>query len=287
MSTDLSKFKKQVRDPARSERLDQLTTHRLNILIIEDDEQSQKMLEFILKGAGHAVKFGFSGIDAVEMVKTGEFDLVLMDIQMPLMDGFEATRRIRQWEKRNKHLAIVGLTAISETEHKSCLQAGMDDVISKPFDLQELHDLFAVCVDQKKLTKKEMPVISNDPPTRPSIIDVQGAIKRFAGDRETYAMLLNEFILSLSGKFEELTRDYEASNWQRLSSHVHNLKGLSANFGATELSLKVFEMEQYIDESRYDQTLQKLNEIDASIQNLRNEALAFLTNLSTDKGKFI
>lgn len=278
MSKEIDSIPKLTEYPSTPEELHQTTGHRLNILIVEDDDQGQRMLKLILSKTGHNLKFEFNGVDAVQSVKSEDFDLVLMDIQMPQMGGLEATRLIREWEKGKKHTAIVGLTAIPESEHRNCIQAGMDDVIAKPINMEILHEVFKACSEQKRVKIKKTTASPNVQSAHPSVLDAQGAIKRFAGDQENYTKLLDEFVLSLSGKFESLVNDFQTGNWKSLSKHAHNLKGLSANFGASDLARKAFELDQCINENRRDEARQRLDEIDISIQNLRVEVLSFLKN---------
>ena len=268
---DFGRVQKQGNDPSKPDKFDKLALEGLNILIVDDDEQNQRMLELILKYVGHVVKFASNGIDAVEKVKSNAFDLVLMDVQMPLMDGLEATRRIREWEDGNKHLAIVGLTAVIDSEFKRCLQAGMDDVISKPFDTARFHEIISTRTNCKRIGSGE-----NNQSAGSAILDVETAVKRFAGDRENYIALLDEFIVSLPEKFKKLTYACEICDWKNLSGQAHNLKGLSANFGAMELSGKIFELEQRLIGGQYDQVEHDLNEIIVSFQSLQAEALAFI-----------
>lgn len=284
MSIDFSRDQKQTSDPSKPERLDQLSMPRLNILIVEDDDISQRLLKLMLRNIDHDVKYASNGIEAVQIVKSNEIDLVLMDVQMPLMDGLEATRQIREWESGKKHLTIVGLTAILDSAYGICLQAGMDNIISKPFDMEQLHEVIDACMNKKMIAVNKTANASGNQLSGSSILDVQGAVKRFAGDQENYTILLDEFILSLSGRFEELINACESGRWRELSNHAHNLKGLSANFGAGELSRKAFELDQCVKEGRYDQAKQKLGEIESSVKNLRAETLAFSTNLSSNKG---
>jgi two-component system, sensor histidine kinase and response regulator len=247
----------------------------LKILIVDDDEQSLRMLNIILRHEGHLVKTASNGVEAVDAVKSNELDLVLMDVQMPLMDGFEATRQIRSWEGQDSHLAIVGLTAVLDSEFQKCLTSGMDGIISKPFDTEEFHDLIADFVNKNRvLTKPKSAVDAVNLP----ILDVQGAVKRLAGDEENYKLLLEEFVESLTGKFEELVGDFESSNWQSLSRRAHNLKGLSAGFGAVELSRRALELDQYVNEDQYELAREKLMELGMSIAPLKVEALNLFGN---------
>jgi CheY-like chemotaxis protein len=242
----------------------------LKILIVDDDDQSLRMLSLILGHEGHHIKTASNGLEAVEAVKLNELDLVLMDVQMPLMDGLDATRQIRVWEGQESHLAVVGLTAVLDSEFQKCRQAGMDGIIAKPFDTEEFHDLITSFVNKKRASTKQKTEgnLVNLP-----VLDAQGAIKRFAGDEENYKLLLEEFVLSLPKKFEELVGDFEASNWENLSRRAHNLKGLSAGFGALELSRKALELDDLVNENQHDLAREKIIELGASIASLKMEAL--------------
>lgn len=120
-----------------------------HVLLVEDNPAQVALTEAIVHSAGLTVKVASNGADAVEAIKEGTFDLILMDFHMPLLTGGEATMQIRKWEKVEQRLPIpiVGITA-SAMPHEidRCLAAGMDRVITKPFDVQMLLDLLkAVC----------------------------------------------------------------------------------------------------------------------------------------------
>jgi len=242
----------------------------LKILVVDDDDENQRILEIILKRLGHNVLFASNGSEAVEIVKSQQADFVLMDVQMPVMDGIEATRQIREWEDGKAHLPIVGVTAVFNLQHKSCLQIGMDYIISKPYDISKFQEVIEVCTGYKS-TAETRSVDSVEPqPTDPPILDVSGAVKRFAGDRENYLEILNDFSLSLPGRLEELINDFTAGGWQSLSDHAHNLKGLSASLGAIKLSRNALELEQQIKAGWHGNVEVKLNEIGDNISALQS-----------------
>ncbi|HSA60275.1 MAG TPA: response regulator [bacterium] len=112
----------------------------LHILLAEDTPVNQVVTVTILEKRGHRVTVARNGLEALEMIRKGNFDLVLMDVQMPLMDGLEATRRIRELEKTaGKHIPVIAMTAhaLSDDREKA-LKAGMDDYLTKPIDTQKL-----------------------------------------------------------------------------------------------------------------------------------------------------
>jgi CheY-like chemotaxis protein len=112
-------------------------------LVAEDNPVNQQVVVLILKKAGHSVVLASNGAEAVDASALEPFDLIFMDVQMPVMDGYEATRAIREREEpTNQHTPIVALTAhATKGERETCLQAGMDDYLSKPIRTRELHEM--------------------------------------------------------------------------------------------------------------------------------------------------
>jgi two-component system sensor histidine kinase/response regulator len=117
----------------------------LKLLLAEDNKVNQMLAVALLRKRGYDVSVADNGQQAVELVKQGDFDLVLMDVQMPKMDGFEATAAIRNWEPEGgKRLPIIAVTAHAmEGDRSRCLDAGMDDYVSKPIDPEELEAAIA------------------------------------------------------------------------------------------------------------------------------------------------
>jgi len=113
----------------------------LEILLVEDNKVNQKLALRLLERLGCQARVAESGIEALELLDTQKFDLILMDCQMPLMDGYEATRRIREREHSNRHIPIVAITANAmESDLEKCLEAGMDSYLTKPIDFNKLRD---------------------------------------------------------------------------------------------------------------------------------------------------
>ncbi len=116
--------------------------------MVEDNLVNQKMATLILEKKGHSVVVANNGLDGVEKHKTGDFDLILMDVQMPEMDGLEATRAIRESEKETgKQIPIIAMTAHAfKKDEEACLEAGMNAYVSKPISksllFETMQDLF-------------------------------------------------------------------------------------------------------------------------------------------------
>jgi CheY-like chemotaxis protein len=111
----------------------------LHILVADDNLVNQKVAERMLERLGHTVALANDGKEALSAIKTASFDLIMMDVQMPEMDGLEATRRIREWEAGKTRIPIIALTAHAMDSHRQeCLAAGMDSFLAKPILLEAL-----------------------------------------------------------------------------------------------------------------------------------------------------
>lgn len=118
-----------------------MVSHRL-VLLVEDSIVNQKLMGLMLKNEGCQFSLAANGVEAVNLVQDRRFDLILMDIQMPLMDGLEATRSIRRYELEvGQHTPIVAVTAGMDRD--SCLEAGMDDYIAKPVRVELLREILS------------------------------------------------------------------------------------------------------------------------------------------------
>ena len=120
-----------------------LSFRRLRILLAEDNPVNQRLSVHMLEKMGHLVAVAQTGKEALDALQTGKFDLVLMDLQMPEMDGFAATREIRTAEQgRQDHIPVIAMTAHAmKGDREECLAAGMDDYLAKPINSEELHQV--------------------------------------------------------------------------------------------------------------------------------------------------
>jgi len=142
----ISRSEKDVSSPDSFDKKPEVTKEtfiKLNILLAEDNEINQKIIQYSLTNAGYEVDIAHNGQEAIDKYHEGEYDLVLMDVQMPVLDGFEATAHIREIEStvlnNSKHIPIIALTANAmKGDREKCLDAGMDEYLSKPFTPNDL-----------------------------------------------------------------------------------------------------------------------------------------------------
>lgn len=120
---------------------------RLKILLVEDNILNQRIVTLTLKKFNHEVTIANNGVEAIDHFKERNFDVVLMDIMMPVMDGLEATVKIREIETQNnmdRRTPIIALTANTmDNDREKCLSYGMDEFMSKPFDIEKLNSIFS------------------------------------------------------------------------------------------------------------------------------------------------
>ena len=118
---------------------------KLAILLVEDNDLNQRLMKISLSRYHYDVTVAVNGLEGVQMFKNQKFDLILMDIMMPVMDGFEATNEIRILESQDKslgHTPIIAFTANTiNNDREKCVNGGMDDIIEKPFDINKFREI--------------------------------------------------------------------------------------------------------------------------------------------------
>lgn len=209
---------------------------QLKILVVDDDMLNQSMMRVLLTREGHQVDLASNGLEALEQVKLSRYDIVLMDLQMPVMDGIEASRAIRQWENGGRHTFIVALTASFFPEEGNILyEAGIDNYISKPFDLEHIRRLLKYGFQSHLSDSSNHPITDHE--TRlEQVLDTQKGIVQIGGDAETYLELLGDFIRELPERAKAIQNMFATRDFTGLSRAAHNLYGVAANLGAFQLS---------------------------------------------------
>ncbi len=224
----------------RRERL--LTRHTLRekkrsvrVLLVEDNPVNRAVALRLLERAGHTVTIARNGREAVDRVRAEAFDVVLMDVQMPEMGGFEATGLIREREKTTGgHLPVIAMTAHAmKGDRERCLAAGMDGYVSKPIQPAELFE----AIDGLARTKTAPG--PSAPRMRPAaartlepVVDRQALLGRLEGDTQLLTEIVDLFIQSAPRLMREMKKCLTARDAQGVARAAHTLKGAVANFGA-------------------------------------------------------
>ena len=217
------------------------------ILLAEDNPVNQKLAIKLLEKHGHQVTVAENGLLAVEAWRNGQFDLILMDMMMPRMDGLEATRRIREIEREeanrvNSHTPIIAMTANAMTgDRERCIEAGMDSYVSKPVKPELLYqeiDLILRDAAKRNLSQDNItPGGQSAMPLLPRhedlpIFDRADALSRIADDEELLATLLEMFAADAPSYLDEIDTALSNQDWPRLLRAGHTLKGVFATFSA-------------------------------------------------------
>lgn len=251
------------------------------ILLVDDDELSRRMMGLLLSEKGYNYDTASNGVEALEAVQAKFYSLVLMDIQMPLMDGFEATSKIREWESPNQHVPIVALTAmLLEDEIRKCLSVGMDDCIAKPFNTEILFNLIENYVNQSNRTDSQKDLHKSAIADKLEMLDIQEALPRFSRDVEIYSDFLNEFIDNLPQRIDQFRTAFLSGDFKKLADSAHNLKGISASMGAKQLSNLSQKLDQKSQDGDPVVIQQALEEIENHIHVFRDEAIGILSGFT-------
>jgi two-component system sensor histidine kinase/response regulator len=261
------------------------------VLLVEDNEINQQVAMEILESAGLNVSLASDGREAVNAVKATDYDAVLMDVQMPVMDGYTATREIRNLESTRpkgssqaeiRNVPIIAMTAhaMAGDEEKS-LGAGMNDHVTKPIDSDQL---FATLKKWIRPSKKQ--AATRQPQTTPERADLAqsapdpeelpeslpgfelaSGLGRLRGNKRLYRKLLLDFGARYTGIAAEIRAALDAKDWEQAHSLIHNIKGLAGNLAATRLQTAAVELEKLV---KGEQKVASKKQVDPKFRELEN-----------------
>lgn len=225
-------------------------TRFFKILIAEDIKENADLATIRLTQQGHSVLVVKNGQEAVDAFSEQSYDLILMDIHMPDMDGFEATRIIRKLESENQQrIPIIALTAsIMTDEHQKCLDAGMDKVVGKPVQFDELFSVLEQIVPEnigQPITNMKIVVDSTDElilPVSLNGIDVKKGLNTWQ-DKRSYAKALKAFSLKFKESPQQLEKLIKNGNTAAAYELSHALKGVSGNLSILEVERLAIEID--------------------------------------------
>ena len=223
------------------------------VLLAEDNPVNQNVAEAMLIKLGLEIEIAHNGKQAVDLVSKNNYDIILMDCQMPVMDGLEATALIRKQLKNNAQLPIIAITAnASENDRINCLNAGMDDFLSKPYSVDQLRQIISRWLPKEKVglmgTEPEIAEIehpTNDTPVlNPERLDQIRSLDT-SGEHKLVHKILRTFLESADGYVHQLQQAIVNGDADNLYRSAHTLKSSSANIGAESLSMIFKQLEGY------------------------------------------
>ena len=220
---------------------------RLRVLLAEDNPVNQLLARTVLEKQGHEVVVAQNGREALARVEVETFDVVLMDVQMPEMDGLTATRAIRDVEAgTGKHLPIVGVTAHAmKGDRERCLAAGMDGYVSKPIRPEALFAAIEEAV--RSHPPAAAPHAEAPSPADGVVLDATALVALISGDRQLLKELVDLFVEDSTRRLEEIRSSLASGDTESLHRAAHTLKGSAGSIcgrRTAEVALRVEDLAQ-------------------------------------------
>ena len=211
--------------------------HKLNVLLAEDNSVNQTLVKGLLTKFGHSIEVAQNGLEAVEKWHAGRYDLILMDVDMPVLNGYAATEQIRQSEQANpeQHIPIIGLTAhVVEGTREKCLAAGMDGYLSKPINIEALW---------RELNKLGQAIRTDEPPAPTinyalAVADFNKTRRNVDDDRAIFEKIVELFLTENPLHIQKIKQAATQNSTDQIRTSSHTLRGMLGIFAA-EKSMKI------------------------------------------------
>ncbi len=233
------------------------------ILVTDDNEMNQLVAATILQNFGAEITEAFNGAEAIERMKETVFDLVLMDVQMPVMDGFEATKIIR--ESISKTLPVIALTAFAiNGDNQKCIAAGMNDYLSKPFEESQLLNIISKWLGKSLQSEKN---ILQPPAGEKALYDLTKLNEIARNNKVFIDKMINLFIDQVPAAVEEIQAAYLDKNFDVVKRTAHRIKPSIDNMGIGTLKAEVREIEALaIENQNSPKLIQLIQQLDSTIK---------------------
>ncbi|MBL4651850.1 MAG: PAS domain S-box protein [Flavobacteriales bacterium] len=254
--------------------------HSLNVLLVEDNPVNQMVTNDLLSEKGSNVKIANNGKEAIEMLSSENFDIILMDMQMPVMDGYQATAYIRsKMEQGKQNIPILALTAHAiEGEIEKCKKAGVDDYLAKPFHPQALFIKIVELVDKMCTPVKD---ISQHPDNseQEKVTDIS-ILKEFTNNKTKLIIdTIHTLIEEIPKDVELIEKAFNEQNWERLRSVAHRTKPNFMLVASEGLKNDVLKIEEYARETA------NLNQIPDLLEKIKHKIPFLIKGLEKEVKK--
>ena len=240
----------------------------LRILLAEDSVINQKLALGLLARQHHQVVVANNGQEALQQLRSSEFDVVLMDVQMPVMDGLEATREIRKREKQEGgHVPIIAMTAHAlKGDRERCIAAGMDQYLAKPIRGHQLTELLAKISSHEDLAAEAAEPM--DPSTTVDVVDWNEALRTAGGNRELLTEIVEAFLEESRRLMKAMQEAADQGDMVTLERSAHTLKSAARYFGANHASETALRLELMGRDRQLPHVREGLAELQAELANL-------------------
>jgi CheY-like chemotaxis protein len=236
------------------------------ILVVDDNPVNLEVAAHMAETLGYRTAVATTGAEAVQALERRPYRLVLMDLQMPEMDGYDATRAIRSLEQRTgAHTTIVAMTArVAETERKRALGAGFDDYLAKPLPLETLGALFGKWLGRREPAAPLRRSAPGDTPNAPHVIDVEAflRLRRSGRDPQAFASkVVRIFLGDLPLNVRAILDGHQAGDLATIQSVAHRMKGSAGTVGALRLHGMCHDLETRAPDMAADARAQLIDEV--------------------------
>ena len=258
----------------------------LHVLIAEDNKVNQELTVLILEKEGHTTRVVENGREVLDALGQENFDAILMDVQMPVMDGFATTVAIRAGERgSDRHIPIIGLTAHAmRGDREKCMEIGMDDYVAKPVEpprlfraLQKAADEFLSGRDGKPpRSRGDSDGATTRSAAEPPVVNTAALLERVGGSEDIMRQLVDVFLANLPDMMCAIEAAIDANDPEKLRKSAHSLKGAVSNFGYEPATKTARELE-YLgrDRGAVDKIQGKFGELRRRIDTLERALSAF------------
>ena len=252
----------------------------LSVLLAEDNEVSRQVARHMLEQAGCRVTIAVNGPEVLAALEQAQFDAVVMDVQLPVIDGLETTRRIRQKETAGRHMPVVAMTAHAmKGDRDKCLQAGMDDYIPKPIERDRLYSVLRQATGNVAPPTKAKPegrptgaaaahVPASPTPAGGEPLDMTELLERVGGDAALARELLGIYAQSYPARMAAIRSAAEAGDFAAVAEVAHELKGAAANLAAKAALAATVRVEQSASEAGAPRLCEALEGLQSALEQL-------------------
>jgi two-component system sensor histidine kinase/response regulator len=232
------------------------------VLLVEDNDINQQVAKELLEDSGLSVSIATNGLEAVRETTMNSYDALLMDIQMPEMDGYQATENIRKAEQNNEvkysgmhqHIPIIAMTANAMSgDREKAIAAGMDDHVSKPIDPDQLIKVLARWIMPERDNNNppspapsELTLNSENADTQNIALAPENGLRRIKNNKPLYNKLLNKYLQNNRNFSENIKTAVDSGNQSEAQRIAHTLKGVAANLGALSTAVAARQLEEAI-----------------------------------------
>ena len=248
-----------------------MSVRPMSILLAEDNPINRMIVKIGFEQRHHRVTVAENGVLACEAAAAQQFDLILMDMQMPEMDGAEATRRIRNLPAPFSKVPIVALTADVLLEHRAAyMEAGLNDFLVKPIEWSEVDKVLARY--SLALTTLHDIGADNEDKSDGSEIDIRDALARVMGDRNLLNILMEDFVAAYADIGSKIEDFYGDGELRELARTAHDLKGVCSNLGAKSLAQAAIALQEAAEGANYEQVKQACDDVRTLLPAVISEA---------------